>query len=47
MRVIQQCHLTSSPELLAIATAKRKGKPFMIEGLPYTMSDWQQREGEC
>lgn len=45
MHTIHQRHLPGSPELMAIATAKRKRKPFMVDGLPYTLNEWQPKEG--
>lgn len=45
MHTIHQSHKPGSPELMAIATAKRKGKPFMVGGLPYTLGDWQPKDG--
>lgn len=45
MKAIHQSHKKGSPELIAIAQAKSKGKPFMVEGLPYTLGDWQSKEG--
>ena len=35
--------MLDSPELVAIANAKRKGKQYMIDGLPYMLGDWQPK----
>lgn len=43
MHTITQSHMLDSPELVAIANAKRKGKQYMIDGLPYMLGDWQPK----
>lgn len=42
---IQQSHLPSSPELLAIAESNKRNLPHMIDGHGYSLGDWQPKDG--